>query len=83
MDTKALIKELGGPAKVARALTSPRRKGKSLTTAAVSKWDEIPEQYVQVLCGLSGDKYKPADIRSDIDWVHLNGRYYTPADEAA
>lgn len=40
-----LVEQLGGPTKLAMQFKSPRRRGKTLTTAAVSKWERIPPEY--------------------------------------
>lgn len=61
-----LVKDLGGPAKLARHLAACTPDGKPLSTAAVSKWTRIPPQYCMTLAEMSGWKYRPSEMRPDV-----------------
>lgn len=65
MKARKVIEELGGPASVARRIKSPRRVGKPLTTAAVSKWERIPPEHCVAVSEMSDGKYPPHKLRPD------------------
>lgn len=54
---KTIIKEAGGPAKLAEHFSD-------LTSQAVSQWTRVPESRVEKVAELSG--FTPAQIRPDL-----------------
>jgi DNA-binding transcriptional regulator YdaS (Cro superfamily) len=56
-DTKTLIKQLGGPAKVAAHFND-------LSPQAVSQWKRIPQERVRKIAELTG--VSPAQLRPDL-----------------
>jgi len=60
MKARTVVKQLGGPAKVARYL--------DISTAAVSKWRRIPVERCADIAALSGGRYTPQQLRPDFPW---------------
>lgn len=81
-DAKPIVEELGGPAHVARLLKSKHSRG-HLTRSAVCLWKIIPEQHCEDIADMSGGKYTPPVLRPDLEWVSVNGKFYTRPREAA
>lgn len=63
---KEFIRELGGPTSVAKRLRNFRNPSKTVSTAAVSKWRQVPAKRCLEIAALSGGKYSPNDLRPDV-----------------
>lgn len=65
MDTKAIIRRLGGPTKVAKHLKSSHPRG-HISRAAVCQWKQIPAEHCLQLSELSGGEIRPHEMRPDV-----------------
>lgn len=63
---RRLIKDLGGPTRLSRAVTAKLPGKQQVTRQAVQGWinDGFPVERVQVLCEITG--MRPAELRPDI-----------------
>ena len=68
MDAQKVIEALGGVAKVAKALKSPKRGRKHVTVQAIYKWKKVPIERCAEIAALSGGKYTPQQLRPDFPW---------------
>lgn len=66
MKAKQVVSDLGGAAKVARQLKSPKEGRRSLTTAAVCMWRRIPLAHVHEIVRMSGGKFSLEQLRPDV-----------------
>lgn len=68
MDAQKVIEELGGAAKVAKALKSPKRGRKHVTVQALYKWERVPIERCADIAKLSNGKFTPQQLRPDFPW---------------
>lgn len=68
-----ILRRCGGNAALAREL--------KLSRAAISLWDRVPDKHVETVAKLA--RLHPAQIRDDLDWVNVDGKFYVRPSEAA
>lgn len=68
-----ILRLCGGNAALSRKL--------GLSRAAISLWDRVPDKHVETVAGLAG--LHPSQIRHDLDWVNVDGKFYVRPSEAA